>query len=235
VKTEMVSLNGKLEMTLPNVSEKTSMAHSAISPVPPVPPVPGEVWWLADFDSNETTDSEPLETEVVAVDAVESVSNWRQVEVTAGATDKTKVVHLKRDGFDERSPGDVRIDRKTKWGNPFVMDKPGKPADGSRSEVIAKYREWIVKQPELMASLHELKGKRLGCWCSPEACHGDVLAELVNQITGRSEVPGDATGPACRECGAATIPHAMVVQGWRNFDCPQCGYANPTKVNQEPN
>lgn len=29
-----------------------------------------------------------------------------------------------------------------------------------------------------MAALPELKG-RLGCWCKPEACHGDVLVELL--------------------------------------------------------
>jgi hypothetical protein len=89
----------------------------------------------------------------------------------------TTVVHI-QDG-----PFDVRIDRKTKWGNPFVMDKPGKPADGDRAEVVAKHRQWIVQQPELMAALGELKGQRLGCWCSPAPCHGDVLAELANGIT----------------------------------------------------
>ncbi len=35
--------------------------------------------------------------------------------------------------------------------NPFVVDR-----DGSCGEVIAKYRVWIVEQPALMATLHEL-------------------------------------------------------------------------------
>lgn len=34
----------------------------------------------------------------------------------------------------------------------------------------------------LLNDLHELKGKTLGCFCSPLACHGDVLVELVNQL-----------------------------------------------------
>ena len=59
--------------------------------------------------------------------------------------------------------------------NPFVLGR-----DGSRDEVIAKYRAWIVTQPALMSALHELRGKDLICWCAPESCHADVLAELAN-------------------------------------------------------
>lgn len=80
----------------------------------------------------------------------------------------TEVVHCRLELFD------VFIGRPSKWGNPFVIGR-----DGSRTEVIRKYRAWIVTQPHLMASLPELKDKILGCYCKPLACHGDVLAELV--------------------------------------------------------
>jgi Domain of unknown function (DUF4326) len=30
-----------------------------------------------------------------------------------------------------------------------------------------------------MDSLHALKGKILGCWCDPQACHGHILAYLA--------------------------------------------------------
>jgi len=80
----------------------------------------------------------------------------------------TKVVHCKKEHYD------VYIGRPSKWGNPFLIGK-----DGTREEVIEKYRKWIVNQPYLMNSLHELKGKILGCWCKPESCHGDVLIELL--------------------------------------------------------
>jgi uncharacterized protein DUF4326 len=53
--------------------------------------------------------------------------------------------------------------------------------DGSRDEVIAKYRAWIVRQPALMAALHELRSKDLICWCAPERCHAEVLIELANE------------------------------------------------------
>lgn len=71
---------------------------------------------------------------------------------------------------------DVRIDRTSKWGNPFRIG-----IDGTRDEVIQKYREWILNRPELIEQVPELSGKRLGCWCSPDACHGDVLIELLNE------------------------------------------------------
>jgi Domain of unknown function (DUF4326) len=74
----------------------------------------------------------------------------------------------------KRDPHDVYIGRPSKWGNPFAIGK-----DGTREEVIAKYEQWIVSQPQLMAALPELRGKRLACWCAPLACHGDVLARLV--------------------------------------------------------
>jgi len=82
---------------------------------------------------------------------------------------KTKVVHCKRE------PYDVYIGRGSKWGNPFPIGVKY----GTREQVIVKYRDWILTQPGLLNSLHELEGKRLGCWCSPLPCHGDVLIELV--------------------------------------------------------
>jgi hypothetical protein len=83
----------------------------------------------------------------------------------------TSVVHCKKE------PHDVYIGRPSKWGNPFTIGR-----DGTREEVIAKYREWIKSQPRLLADLHELEGKVLGCWCSPQACHGDVLSELAEDL-----------------------------------------------------
>lgn len=85
------------------------------------------------------------------------------------------VVHCKK------KPYDIYIGRGSKWGNPFVIGK-----DGNREEVIEKYRKWIKTQPKLLKALPELKGKVLGCWCFPKACHGDVLLELIENITKHS-------------------------------------------------
>lgn len=83
----------------------------------------------------------------------------------------TQVVHCKKESYD------VYIGRPSKWGNPFSIG-----ADGTREEVIQKYIDWLNEQPDLLNSIHELKGKTLGCWCKPKACHGDVLSELANSV-----------------------------------------------------
>ncbi len=69
--------------------------------------------------------------------------------------------------------------RRSKWANPFKIG-----LDATRAEVIAKYRTYLLARPELLAEIGTLKGKRLGCWCKPAACHGDVLAELAEQEGG---------------------------------------------------
>ena len=86
--------------------------------------------------------------------------------------DKTRVVHFKKEKFD------VYIGRPSKWGNPYSIGK-----DGTRKEVIQKYREYLLNNPDLIKSLPELRGKILGCWCAPKPCHGDVLIELANSET----------------------------------------------------
>lgn len=70
----------------------------------------------------------------------------------------------------------VYIGRPTEWGNPYVIGE-----DGTREEVIAKYREWLFKRPALMQrAREELAGKDLWCYCSPAPCHGDVLLFVAN-------------------------------------------------------
>jgi hypothetical protein len=80
------------------------------------------------------------------------------------------VVHCKK------APFEVYIGRPSEWGNPFLLGP-----DGTREEVVEKYRAYLLKNKTLMGLLPMLKGKVLGCWCAPLACHGDVLAELANQ------------------------------------------------------
>lgn len=64
---------------------------------------------------------------------------------------------------------------QSKWANPFPVKQFG------REECIRRYEEWIKTQPELMEALPELEGKVLGCWCKPDACHGDVLVKLISE------------------------------------------------------
>lgn len=79
----------------------------------------------------------------------------------------------------------VYIGRPSKWGNPFKIgdrdpERPGEKMD--RERVLDLYRSCLVRNDALMAALPELAGKTLGCWCRPEACHGDVLAVMVEAL-----------------------------------------------------
>ena len=43
------------------------------------------------------------------------------------------------------------------------------------------HREYIMNKPDLLELIPaELKDKRLGCWCKPEKCHGDILVEIAD-------------------------------------------------------
>ena len=80
----------------------------------------------------------------------------------------SKVVHCKKESYD------IYIGRGSIWGNPFHIG-----TDGTREEVIAKYKEYLLKNEFLMSRISDLKGKTLGCWCSPKSCHGDVLIDYL--------------------------------------------------------
>jgi hypothetical protein len=64
---------------------------------------------------------------------------------------------------------------KSDFANPFI----GLRAD--RDQMVGRYRDWILGRASLLERLRsgELTGRALGCWCAPEACHADVLAELA--------------------------------------------------------
>ena len=79
------------------------------------------------------------------------------------------VVHCKQARYD------IYIGRPTKWGNPFVLTN-----ECDRDAIVDQYRKWLMTKPELVAAARkELKGKILGCWCTPRSCHGDVLAKVA--------------------------------------------------------
>jgi hypothetical protein len=107
-----------------------------------------------------------------------SSARWAEPAADEGP----RVVHCKRERFDVyigrvgscpaefMGPGSDGC-----WGNPF---KSGR--DGTRAEVIEMYECWLLTQPKLLRRLPELRGRELGCWCAPKACHGDVLVRLAN-------------------------------------------------------
>jgi hypothetical protein len=86
---------------------------------------------------------------------------------------------------------DVRIDRKTPWGNPFSHKAHSTAEVIVESELLAVelFARWLqgktftfLNQPKrrfILENVHTLKGKRLGCW-GCKNCHGDVLVRLAN-------------------------------------------------------
>ena len=85
----------------------------------------------------------------------------------------TKVVNKYKEPFE------VYIGRPSIWGNPFI-----KPRDGNKAEVIKKYKERFLNSFHLKQLAKEkLKGKVLGCFCKPEACHGDVIVEFLEEVS----------------------------------------------------
>ena len=51
--------------------------------------------------------------------------------------------------------------------------------NNDREKVLELYRADIMANDELREKVPELKGKVLGCWCSPYLCHAQVLHELA--------------------------------------------------------
>ena len=89
------------------------------------------------------------------------------------------------------SPFDIYVGRpghgfKGPFGNPYAK---GVVVDGlevaSREQSIALYKTYFEKRvaedEEFRARALMCRGKRLGCFCKPNPCHGDVVADWVNQ------------------------------------------------------
>lgn len=84
-------------------------------------------------------------------------------------------------------PYNVYIGRGSIWGNPFshLPESKALYRVKTREDAIKQYRDWIMLQPELLGKLPDLAGKRLGCYCAPLSCHGDVIADLVEKLDSR--------------------------------------------------
>lgn len=88
----------------------------------------------------------------------------------------TKVVNLYKEQYD------IYIGRSGKgkssiWGNPYSAKEHG------HDKCISLFKDYIYKKlvsdKILQEELSKLKGMKLGCFCKPKACHGDVLIEMM--------------------------------------------------------
>ena len=71
----------------------------------------------------------------------------------------------------------VYIGRPSKWGNPYKIG-----VDGTRKEVLEKYRNYLLNNKELLDDIMSLDGEILGCFCKPKACHGDIIIETIEAL-----------------------------------------------------
>lgn len=75
---------------------------------------------------------------------------------------------------------DIYIGRPSLFGNPYKIGR-----DGTRDQVLSLYRKWFYERlnnPEFKNKVLLLKDKKLGCWCKPLSCHGDVIADYLNGL-----------------------------------------------------
>lgn len=83
---------------------------------------------------------------------------------------KTTVVNLRKSEYD------IYIGRGSVFGNPYTVEEYG------RLCCIEKYKQYLINNPQLITLIKkELKGKILGCFCKPLACHGDILAQIADE------------------------------------------------------
>ena len=72
------------------------------------------------------------------------------------------------------------IGRGSPWGNPYSMTTHN---EEDRKNVIHSFKYDFDRDILLKAKkgdVYKLAGKRLGCFCKPFDCHGDVLANFLN-------------------------------------------------------
>ena len=97
----------------------------------------------------------------------------------------------------------IRIVNKKNWkwgceyvGRPSVLGNPFKIGiDGDRKEVIDKYRGWlweeIKKKGDVyveLVRLSKIDKLILGCWCSPDPCHAEVVRNAIVWLRNQDQI-----------------------------------------------
>jgi len=84
-------------------------------------------------------------------------------------------IQLKRTKGWKMPPNTVKVDRTTKWGNPY---KVGTCLIPDQSAAVMAFAANLP----MGNFAEELRGKNLACWCKlGDPCHADVLLEIANR------------------------------------------------------
>ncbi|MET3514306.1 hypothetical protein ABIC63_002078 [Pseudacidovorax sp. 1753] len=90
---------------------------------------------------------------------------------TTTPTEKPVRIQLSRAKGWRMPENKVKVDRSTRWGNPWTAENSG------RTDPVLRF----ACETAPLLDLTPLRGKNLACWCKPGAsCHADVLLELAN-------------------------------------------------------
>jgi len=136
-----------------------------------------------------------------AVSALFAGCSERNRDEPAAVVSETIVVNLSQDTYDEY------IGRGINYHTHMLADgiKPG--AEGwlgnphpigwcdrcleyhTREECIEAFKIDFYQKLETESAFRQhvisLRGKRLGCYCKPEACHGDIIKAWIDANSGR--------------------------------------------------
>jgi hypothetical protein len=63
------------------------------------------------------------------------------------------------------------------FGNPYSVKEYGESAIDLFQEY---FEDRLSRDPEFRSRVMALSGKTLGCFCKPNACHGDIIVHWVN-------------------------------------------------------
>ena len=94
-------------------------------------------------------------------------------------------VQLKRSAGWKMPANTVKVDRTTRWGNPFTVAECG-----SIALAVAQHGRWMrgeiaapggVEPPAPETLRGALAGRNLACWCALNGpCHADLLLAIAN-------------------------------------------------------
>lgn len=65
------------------------------------------------------------------------------------------------------------------FGNPFPVKKYGRR--GSIDRFVVYFYDRVEQDVIFKKAVLSLTGKRIGCFCKPKECHGDVIAQWLNE------------------------------------------------------